>query len=104
LGLSFYGTYQELRPDDRPDLVVYDRGKEYELPEWDFNQSQLVGEREDVSIDSIPRTPPPASSSTINSPPTTIQKLQKNIIKVRESFPDIDSPEMNKLKRRVERI
>jgi hypothetical protein len=53
---------------------------------------------------SIPRTPPPASSSTINSPPTTIQKLQKNIIKARESFPDIDSPEMNKLKRRVERI
>jgi hypothetical protein len=52
---------------------------------------------------SIPGTPP-ASSSTINSPPTTVAKLQKNIQKARGSFPNDDSPEINKLKRRVERI
>jgi hypothetical protein len=92
---------KELRPDDEPDLVVYDGGKEYELPEWDFNHSRPV-EGGDFKQD--PETPPPASSSTINSPPTTVAKLQKNIIKARESFPDNDSPEINKLKRRVERI
>jgi hypothetical protein len=96
---------KELRPDDGPDLVVYDRGKEYELPEWDFNHSQPVGDGEDASI---PRTPipgtPPASSSTINSPPMTVAKLQKNIAKARGSFPQDNSPEINKLKRRVERI
>jgi hypothetical protein len=92
---------QDLRPDDGPDLVVYDGGKEYELPEWDFNHSRPV-EGGDFKQD--PETPPPASSSTINSPPTTVAKLQKNITKARESFPDNDSPEINKLKRRVERI
>jgi len=92
---------KDLRPDDVPDLVVYDRGKEYELPEWDFNHSRPV---EEGSVEGDPETPPPASSSTINSPPTTVAKLEKNIAKARESFPDNASPELNKLKRRVERI
>jgi hypothetical protein len=92
---------KELRPDNGPDLVVYDRGKEYELPEWDFNNSRPV---EEGGVERDPETPPPASSSTINSPPTTVAKLQKNITKARKSFPDNDSPELNKLKRRVERI
>jgi hypothetical protein len=55
-------------------------------------------------VDNRQETPLPASSSTINSPPKTVQKLQKNIAKARESFPDNDSPEINKLKRQVEWI
>lgn len=93
---------QDLQPYDGPDLVVYDRGKDYELPEWDFHHSRPVPVEERGEGD--PETPPPASSSTINSPPTTVAKLQKNITKARESFPNNDSPELNKLKRRVERI
>ena len=92
---------KELRLDEGPDLVVYDRGKEYELPEQDFNYSRLV---EEGGVERDLETPPTASSSTINSPPTTVAKLQKNITKARESFPDNDSPEINKLKRRVEWI
>jgi hypothetical protein len=96
---------KDLRPDDGLDLVVYDRGNEYELPQWDFNHSLPVEEREEGDvIEGDPETPPPASSSTINSSPTTVAKLQKNIAKARESFPDNASPEINKLKRRVERI
>lgn len=87
---------QELRLDDGPDLVVYDGGKEYELPEWDFDHSRPVEEgsiegEENLQYASIPGTPP-ASSSTINSPPKTIEKLQKNITKARESFPSNDNP------------
>jgi hypothetical protein len=38
-----------------PDLVVYDRCKEYDLPEWDFNYSRAIGEgiegEEDLHIE-----------------------------------------------------
>ena len=94
---------QDLRPNDGPNLVVYDGGKEYELPEWDFSHCRPVP-GEEGGVEEDPETPPPASSSTINSPPTTVAKLQKNITKARQIFPDNDSPEVNKLKRRVERI
>ncbi|KAJ6109953.1 hypothetical protein N7486_002188 [Penicillium sp. IBT 16267x] len=96
---------KDLRLDDGPDLVVYDRGKEYKLPQRDFNHSRLVEEGEEGDIvEGDPETPPPASSSTINSPPTTVAKLQKNIAKARESFPNNNGSKINKLKRRVERI
>ena len=62
--------------DDETDLVVYDQGKEYELPEW--------GEKPAEPGESPPETPP-ASSSTINSPPTTLKKLRQDVSKVQKS-------------------
>jgi hypothetical protein len=96
---------KELRPDDGPMLVVYDRGKEYELPEYgNWPESEGEGEGEGgLSDASYPKTPP-ASSSTINSPPTTLTKLRKNITKIKKSFPDSTTPEILKLKRRLELI
>lgn len=74
---------QELRGDDGPDLVVYDQGKEIELPEWD--PSQLPEYHDHDGQESRPETPP-ASSSTINSPPTTLTKLRQNISKAQKSI------------------
>jgi hypothetical protein len=69
-----------LRGNDGPDLVVYDQGREYELPEWDFNNPVPLHDQE-----SRPETPP-ASSSTINSPPTTLTKLRQDILKAQKSI------------------
>ena len=71
---------KELRGDDGPVLVVYDQGKELELPEWGCNQLPEYHGQE-----SRPETPP-ASSSTINSPPTTLTKLRQDISKARRSM------------------
>jgi hypothetical protein len=49
-------TCEHLRLDDGPDLVVYDRGKEYELPEWDFDHSRPV---EEGGVKGDPETPTP---------------------------------------------
>jgi hypothetical protein len=92
---------KDLRQDDVPDLVVYDGGKEYELPKWDFNHSRPVVEGEGDLQDT---TPPPASSSTANSPPKTLTKLRDKITKARERFPDSPTAEFLKLKRRLEMI
>ncbi|KAJ5798978.1 uncharacterized protein N7503_006483 [Penicillium pulvis] len=95
---------QDLQPYDGPDLVVYDRGKEYELPEWNFHHSRPVPVEERGEEDR--ETPPPASSSTITQFTTNDSRkiAKKNITTARESFPNNDSPESNKLKRRAERI
>ena len=74
---------QELRDDDGPDLVVYDQGKEIELPEW--NPSQLPEYHDHEGQEFTPETPP-ASSSTINSPPTTLTKLRQDISKAQKSI------------------
>ena len=71
---------KELHGDDGPDLVVYDQGKDIELPDW--NPSQLP---EYHGQESRPETPP-ASSSTINSPPTTLTKLRQDISKAQKSL------------------
>jgi hypothetical protein len=71
---------EPLRGDDGPDLVVYDQGKEYELPEWNFDDIP-----DPQGPESRPATPP-ASSSTINSPPTTLTKLRHDISKAQKSF------------------
>ena len=68
---------EPLRGDDGPDLVVYDQGREYELPDWNLDSIPDLGSRLET---------PPASSSTINSPPTTLTKLRHNISKVQKSF------------------
>ena len=69
---------KDLRADEdkEPDLVVYDQGKQYELPEW--NQQPLD---QDSRLET-----PPASSSTINSPPMTSTKLRQDISKARKNF------------------
>ena len=74
---------QELRDDDGPDLVVYDQGKEIELPEW--NPSQLPEYHDHDGQAFRPETPP-ASSSTIKSPPTTLTKLRQDISKAQKSI------------------
>jgi hypothetical protein len=96
---------KELRPDDEPILVVYDGDEEYELPEYgNWPEPEVEGEGgRGLSDTSRPETPP-ASSSTINSPPTTLAKLRENITKVKKSFPDSTTPEILKLKRRLESI
>ena len=70
---------QELRGEDGSDLVVYDQGREYELPEWNCNHLPEYGQ------ECRPETPP-ASSSTINSPPTTLTKLRQDITKAQKSM------------------
>jgi hypothetical protein len=95
---------KDLRPDVQ-DLVVYDRGKEYKLPEWDFSHSRPVGEGSiEGEEDLQDATPPPASSSTVNSPPKTIIKLREKITKARERFPDSPTADFLKLQRRLEAI
>lgn len=91
---------EELRGDTGSDLVAYDRGKEYELGECGRGED----EDENASDASQPQTPPLASSSTINSPPTTVTKLRQNICKVRKSFPANPTPDLAKIQRRLEAI
>ncbi|KAJ5471445.1 hypothetical protein N7530_008802 [Penicillium desertorum] len=62
--------------DEETDLVVYDQGKEYELPEW--------GEKPVESEEYLPETSP-ASSSIINSPPT-LKKLRQDVSNVQKSI------------------
>lgn len=69
-----------LRGDDGPDLVEYDQGKEHESPEWNFDQPPEYRDHE-----SRPETPP-ASNSIINSPPTTLTKLRRDITKAQKSL------------------
>ena len=66
-----------LRGYNELDLVVYDQGKEYELPDWNLDAIPDLGSRLET---------PPASSSTINSPPTTVTKLRKKISKAQKSL------------------
>jgi hypothetical protein len=88
-----------------PDLVVYNGGKKYKLPEWDFNHSRPVGEGSvEGGEDLQDATPPPASSSTVNSPPKTLTKRREKITKARERFPDSPTADFLKLQRRLELI
>ena len=77
---NFEVICQQLRGVDGPDLVVYDQGKEIELPEWDPGQLPAYHDQ-----DPRPETPP-ASSSSISSPPTTLKKLRRDISKAQKSF------------------
>ena len=94
---------KELRGDDDGRvLAIYDGDDEHELPEWG-SWREDEGKGKDASQ---PRTPSPlpASSSTINSPPTTVAKLRKNISKVQKSFSSTSNPDLAKIQRRLEAI
>ena len=90
---------EELHPDLGPDLVVYDRDREYDLSVWGNCSAELGG-----SPPAGRPEHPPASSSTINSPPTTLKKLRKNISKTKKNLTDNTTPDLAKLKHRLELI